>query len=377
MKNQVTELMPYFPGVYAVGEEYQILMLFSAEATVKVQVGEATFYDDLCGVLRSSSLIHRITLPMSVLDAAGEYTVICQKIIDRKAYFPEMEAEERVSFDFRPLPRDRALNIYHISDTHNMVEEPVAAGAYFGDALDLLILNGDIPNHAGKHEHLETVFKLASGVAKGNIPVICTRGNHDTRGRCAEDFLSYVPHKNGKTYYTVRLGSVWALILDCGEDKDDDHEEYGGTTCFHHFRLAQTEFIREVIRNAESEYLAPGVEHRLVICHIPFTFSKEVAPFDIEKEIYAEWSRLMREEIRPELMLFGHRHVTEIWEKGSKSDIYGQACPAVVGSRPIRNKTTGEKAFVGCALTLDKDRATVVFNRNTGEASDAVEIGLK
>ena len=376
MKNQLTEIMPYYPGVYAVGEEYQIIMPFSAEAIVKIQVGDSIFYDDMCGVLRSSDLIHRIHVPMSVLDEAKEYTVIYQKIIERKAYFPEMEEEVRVTFDFRPLPQDGRINIYHLSDTHNMVEEPVAASAYLGDQTDLLILNGDIPNHAGKHEHLETVFKLASGVAKGNIPIICTRGNHDTRGRCAEDFLSYISHKNGRTYYTVRLGNVWALVLDCGEDKNDDHEEYGGTTCFHPFRLAQTEFIKDVVRNADREYNAEGVEHRLVICHIPFTFSKLEDPFDIEKEIYAEWAKMLRDHIKPELMLCGHRHLVEVWEVGGKNDVYGQACPVIVGSRPIRHKETKEKEFIGCAVTIDGKKAKVVFNHHSGRVLGEHEIEL-
>lgn len=376
MKNQLTEIMPYYPGVYAVGEEYQIIMPFSAEAIVKLGVGERIFYDDMCGVLRSSDLIHRIHIPMSVLNEAKEYTVIYQKIIERKAYFPEMEEEVRVTFDFRPLPQDGRINIYHLSDTHNMVEEPVAASAYLGDQTDLLILNGDIPNHAGKHEHLETVFKLASGVAKGNIPIICTRGNHDTRGRCAEDFLSYIPHKNGRTYYTVRLGNVWALVLDCGEDKNDDHEEYGGTTCFHPFRLAQTEFIKDVVRNADREYNTEGVEHRLVICHIPFTFSKLEDPFDIEKEIYAEWAKMLRDHIKPELMLCGHRHLVEVWEVGGKNDVYGQACPVIVGSRPIRHKETGEKEFIGCAVTIDGKKAKVVFNHHSGRVLGEHEIEL-
>lgn len=376
MKNQLTEIMPYYPGVYAVGEEYQIIMPFSAEAIVKIQVGDSTFYDDTCGILRSGDLIHRVHVPASALDEAKEYTVIYQKIIERKAYFPEMEEEVRLTFDFRPLPKEGAINIYHISDTHNMVEEPIAASQYLGDKTHLLVLNGDIPNHAGKHEHLETVFKLASGVAKGNIPTLCTRGNHDTRGRCAEDFLKYIPHKNGKTYYTARLGNVWALILDCGEDKDDDHEEYGGTICFHPFRLAETEFIKDVIKNADKEYNAEGVEHRLVICHIPFTFSKLAAPFDIEKELYAEWAKMLRDHIKPELMLFGHRHLAEVWEVGSKNDIYGQACPVIVGSRPIRHKDTGEKEFIGCAITLDQKTAKVVFNHHSGKIIDETEIEL-
>ena len=367
MNPTLTDVMPYHPAVFAMGEVYQILIPLAQEAILRVEVGERRFYDDMCGVLRSSDLIHRVEIPMSILDEAKEYTVVYQRIIDRKAYFPEMEEAVRLSYSFRPLPLDRELKIYHLSDTHNMIDEPVAAAGYFGEETDLLILNGDIPNHAGKTEHLSTIFQLSSAVAKGSIPIICTRGNHDTRGRCAEDFLSYLPRRNGKTYYTLRLGSVWALVLDCGEDKDDDHPEYGGTTCFHPFRLAETEFIRDVVKNAEKEYLAEGVEHRLVICHIPFTYTKGVDPFDIEKELYAEWARLLREEIRPELMICGHRHQTEIWEVGGKMDSYGQACPVIIGSNPHSTEMPERDRFDGCAIVYGDERAEVLFTSEQGE----------
>ena len=172
------------------------------------------------------------------------------------------------------------------------------------------------------------------------------------------------------------MGSVWALIMDCGEDKADDHPEYGGTACFHPFRLAETTFLHDVVKNAEREYLAEGVEHRLVICHIPFTFSKLADPFDIEKEIYAEWSRVLREEIKPQLMICGHRHLAEVWEVGGKNDIYGQACPVVVGSRPIRHKDTKEKEFIGCAILLNQKRAHVVFNHHSGRIVSETDLEL-
>lgn len=377
MKNQLSPALPFYPAVYAVGSNYQILMQFAAEATVQVEVGDRVFYDDMCGVLRSSDLIHRVEIPMELLDAAGSYTVVYRAVVERKAYFPEFEDAVRLEFDFRPLPKEGEIRIYQLADTHSMVEEPIAASQALGDRIDLLVLNGDIPNHAGKPEHLETVFKLASAVAKGAIPIICTRGNHDTRGRVAENFLSYIPHRNGRTYYTVRMGRLWALILDCGEDKNDDHEEYGGTICFHAFRRAETEYIREVIQNAKNEYEAEGIEHKLVICHIPFTFSKLQDPFDIEKELYAEWARMLRDQIKPDLMLCGHRHITEVWEVGGKNDVYGQACPVVVGSRPIRHKETKEKEFIGCAVTLGDEKAKVVFNHHSGKIMGEQEIELK
>ena len=73
MKNtQLPQDMRCFPTVFAVGEHYQIFILMKREATVRVRVGDRTFYDDACGVMRSGKQMHVIEVPMSVLDGAGE-----------------------------------------------------------------------------------------------------------------------------------------------------------------------------------------------------------------------------------------------------------------------------------------------------------------
>ncbi|MBQ9132558.1 MAG: metallophosphoesterase, partial [Clostridia bacterium] len=248
---------------------------------------------------------------------------------------------------------------------HNMIQAPVAAGSYFGQARDLLILNGDIPNHSGKIEYFDTVYAIVSELTHGQIPTVFSRGNHDLRGIHAEDFADYTPSDRGKTYYTFRAGSIWGMVLDCGEDKPDSNEEYGYTICCHHFRHQETAFIRRVIANAEAEYAAPDVEHRLVVCHVPFTDIAE-HPFDIEQELYGEWTRLLREHIKPDLMLYGHSHVTEICPVGGPRDKQGQPCPAIIGSKPTFPKNGATEAFVGCGVVLDGERMRVIFNRNDG-----------
>ena len=127
----------------------------------------------------------------------------------------------------------------------------------------------------------------------------------------------------------------------------------------------ETEFIKEVIANSQSEYEAEGVKHKLVISHIPFTYIHR-PPFDIEQEIYGEWARLMREDIKPDLLLYGHLHRVDISPIGSPFDSQGQACTAIIGSKPILDGKKGN-SFIGCALTLREDgNKRVVFNDDKG-----------
>ncbi len=368
MKNdKLPEYMLALPTVFAIGDKYNIFIPFSGEVLVSVRVGDKTYYDDCNGILRSNTNMHKVELPMSVLDKAGEYTVVYTKMIERKPYFPTSEPSRELTLSFRPVPNEGSINIYHIADAHNLVDTPIAAGRYFGDEIDLLILNGDIPNHSGEIENFNAICQIAAGVTGGHCPAVFARGNHDTRGIHAEDMPNYIPTMNGRTYYTFRVGCVWGLLLDCGEDKSDDHAEYGGTICFHNFRLRETEFIKDVISRAEEEYEAEGVKHKLVISHIPFTHIHP-APFDIEQELYAEWSRLMREYIKPELLIYGHHHILRICPVGCDFDHQGQACTAIVGSKPLwSEEKKALDGFAGCGMTLsDEGRTRVVFNDHLG-----------
>lgn len=367
-----------YPTVFAVNDEYQIFTPFSDAVLVKIKVGEQWFYDDSNGILRSNVKIHKVVIPMEVLDEAKEYTLVYRKLIERKPYFPTSEEERSLTIPFRPV-RGEKLNLYMISDSHNLTTEPIKAGQYFGEQLDLLVMNGDIPNHCGAVENYNTIFQITSGVTKGQCPVVFSRGNHDTRGIYAEEFARYTPNGNGKTYYSFRVGSLWGLVLDCGEDKTDDHDEYGHTVCFHDFRRRETQFIRDIICHKDREYAAEGVKYRLVISHVPFTMQFE-EPFNIEEELYGQWTQLLREEIKPQLMLHGHMHKNLVLEPGCPDDFQGQPCTAIVGCKPFGYGSHAEEEephFIGCGIVLDGEKAHIVFNHDSEGVLKECDVELK
>ena len=79
------------PAVFAVGNEYQIMVEVERESLFWVQVGSETYYDASNGIMNSLSNLHRVKLPMRVLDEAKCYTVCIKPIIERKPYFTETE----------------------------------------------------------------------------------------------------------------------------------------------------------------------------------------------------------------------------------------------------------------------------------------------
>lgn len=336
-------MLEFTPAVFVVGNTYQILVPVLENSLFWVEVGGKCYYDEQNGIMRSLKKIHRVSVPMSELDKAKKYTVCERVIIDRKPKLPLTKNVSKTEFSFKPLPEDN-IRIYHIADAHNNAEFPIKAAKAFGN-IDLLILNGDIPNHCGQVENFDTIYEIAEKTTGGSIPIVFARGNHDLRGTYAEEIADYTPNQNGNTYYTFKVGSIWGLILDCGEDKDDSHAEYGYTVACHCFRERQTEFIKNVIANRKAEYDDESVKYRFIIAHNPFSYQLR-EPFNIEKEIYSEWSKLIKENISPDLMICGHLHGLVLSDVGGKYDDLGQPCKLLVGSDRKDNY------HAGCGITL-------------------------
>lgn len=344
------EMLKTHPAVFAVGDEYQIMVCVKASCLMWVQVGDEKFYDDSNGILRSNVTTHRMRVPAECLNSAREYTLCWRKIIDRKPYFPETEDEVCLTYSFRPVNGEKTI-MYHISDAHNLVDSPVAAARHFEakyGKMDLLVLNGDVPNHSGKIEYFDNIYEIVSQLTEGEIPTVFSRGNHDLRGFYAETIAEYTPNQHGNTYYTVRVGDVFAIVLDCGEDKDDSCDEYGHTVACHAFRKRQTVWLREVL--AAKNFDDPAVKHRIVICHKPFSLAEASDKFNIEREIYGEWCSLLKKEFAPDLMISGHFHSQFVTFPGDNLDNYlGHPCPIAVGSVPRRPKNPGQEEYYASA----------------------------
>lgn len=354
------------PAVFAVGKEYQIMAETTRMILFSVKVGENEYFDASNGIMRTMSDMHRVTVPMDELDQSREYTVCLRPVIERKPYFSETEAVIEEKFSFRPVPLENA-RAYHLADCHNLVDGSVAAAKTFGE-IDFLLLNGDVIDHSGSPDKFAVIYEISAQLTGGERPVVFARGNHDLRGEYAEKFADYTPHKYGNTYYTFRLGSLWGIILDCGEDKTDDHPEYGYTVACHAFRKQQTAFIEDVVRHARTEYEDPSVKTRLVISHIPFSERFE-SPFDIEEETYRDWCALLKTHVKPHLMISGHIHKTEIRQTGHGKDTYGQPCTVVVGSARRQ-----DGYIAGCGFVFGEDDILCTFTNNIGETLESVYV---
>ncbi len=342
------KLLEGWPSVYAVEDEYQVCALVEAECTMWVEVGGRAYYDHSNGILRSGRYLHIARVPLKVLDRARAYTLCLQRLNERKPYFTDFGEIQRSTFAFRPIRTKSRYHIVNLADAHNTVAGPVASGSCFGDSLDLLVMNGDIPNHSGNVEYFKAIYRISGAITKGAVPCVFSRGNHDMRGIYAEQLADYTPTAAGKSYYTFRLGPIWGIVLDAGEDKADDSKEYGATICCHAFRLEEEAFLDKVL--AEGAYKDAPV--RLIVSHHPFSHQIR-PPFNIEQDLYARWSRKLKR-IKANVWLTGHLHECFFEQPGGAHDTYGYPCPVVCSSK-VRVEEDGTEKHVSGAITISRD----------------------
>ena len=347
------------PAVCAAGENYIICVPTPVPVLMSVFIAGEEFTNDFCGVKISSTHVQKFTVPQALLDRAKKYTVVYE-IIYREAYSSKKEAPVREDFAFQPIEKTDDIRIYHLSDVHGRKDPAISAAQYFGSALDLLILNGDISSSSQTVEETLLPLKIAFNVTKGQKPCIITRGNHDLRGLLAERIDEFYPLDHGLFYYSVYLGPIRIMVLDCGEDKNDDHSEYAGTIAFHKYRQKETAFIQDTVA-LQGREKPRSDRYRFVLSHIPFMHTdydpqRGVHEFDIEQDTYSYWVKLLNDNWKPDFGLFGHIHRIGMIRGEAKFNEKGFAAPIVFGGKPL------DDDVFGCAIRLKDNRAEISFN---------------
>ncbi len=350
------------PSVFVIGDEYEILVLLKENGICYIEIADNFYYEENSGVLSSEKNYVKIRVPQKVLDKACSYKIIYRQSLDRKAYFSEMGDKEVEIYKFKSLTKEENINVYHIADVHYRFEIAKKTASYFGNDLDLLVVNGDI----GEVEKVEDYFNVAQfigDICLGEIPIIFARGNHDTRGRLAELFTNFFPANNKQTYYTFSVGNLSGVVLDCGEDKLDHHEEYNSVNDFTLYRKKETEFLKKI--NLDSNNIKFAVCH---ICPMQTTFIP-FNVFDICRDLYSVWNEELKR-IGISFMLSAHMHKAYLLEKNSPNALIKNHFPVIVGSE------WNEDEFYGCALTINKEEMVVKFTNSKKEVKEEFVVKL-
>lgn len=322
--------LSYEPVVYAVEDEYQIVFSTSDNAIGWVNIGGVEYHDLYAGSMKSADKVHKITVPQKVLDEAKGYSVNYRQMIYRGPFGGRLGELRTQHYAFRPVDSSDGLNYFSLSDVHEAVDAAIIAASSRNDT-DFIVLLGDLVSMVETEKDVQLANELAFGITKGEIPVIYARGNHEIKGEYAEELYKYVGSKDQQYAYTVTLGDddVFAVVLDLGEDHEDDWWEYYETAKFDLYRQEQTEMLERIL--AEGEY--ENYRYRLLACHIPVVYVDKHGYFE---EFRNEWTALLNE-MDLDIGLSGHKHV--MWPlipgqvEPNTTLVYSEAYKGVAGKK--------------------------------------------
>lgn len=290
----------YGAVVYAVEDDYQIVFSTTDSAVAWVEIGGECYYDLYAGSMRSADRVHKVEVPQSVLDAAGGYTVCAQQMIYRGPFGGYKGKTISRSYGFRPVDSADGLNYFALSDVHEAVK--AAAKTASASDTDFIVLIGDLISMVETEKDAQLANDLAHRLTGGEIPVIYARGNHEIKGEYSEVLYKYVGSRNQEYYYWVTLGSdVYAVVLDMGEDHEDDWWEYYGTAQFDLYRAAQTAFLERELEHRRFE----DCSYRMAVCHIPIPYVDKHGYFE---QTRLDWTELLNA-MDMDISLSGHKHV--------------------------------------------------------------------
>ncbi|WP_297181631.1 endonuclease/exonuclease/phosphatase family protein [uncultured Phocaeicola sp.] len=131
---------------------------------------------------------------------------------------------------------------------------------------DFVVFNGDCVDDPVSHDQATGfISELTEGVHGDRIPTFFMRGNHEIRNAYSIGLRDHYDYVGNKTYGSFNWGDTRIVMLDCGEDKVDDHWVYYGLNDFTQLRNEQVDFLKKEL--ASKAFKKAG--KRILIHHIP------------------------------------------------------------------------------------------------------------
>ena len=292
------------PAVFETGGDYYNIVWetsFKGSGCVKYTYNgeEKVIWDSNNGIIRSDDTVHSVRVPKEEL-RGNTYTVESQ-LVSFKFGYHALKGKTAVSepIAFGGEEKEDDITVLCIADIHEMEKQMHKALAHNDEQPDLICMIGDITSEMRtKDQFTKFLLKDAADLSGGAVPVVYTRGNHETRGEYAGVLADYLGDENGNFYYTFDFGALSAVVIDTGEDKEDDHKEYSGLVNF------------ETLRSEEYEWLC-SLDKKDLDGKYKIVFSHEPV---IGDHFGKDWTAPLKE-LGMELIVGGHWHESK-YEEG-------------------------------------------------------------
>lgn len=207
---------------------------------------------------------------------------------------------------------------------------------------DLVIINGDSFHYIMKQSDLTD--KMLDPIAKAfasQVPFVMVKGNHDNRGSFIRHLKDYYDLPNNKFYQAFTVGPVLWIILDGGEDKEDEHEALGGEYEFDKYRLVQRAWLNEIMQSK----MRKKAKHVIVVNHFPFFHSDEYHGTVHNRTSFHD----ILEKIKVDAIIGGHSHEFGFYPPDADHNYH-----VIIGGGPEKdNRTMIEVSAVNHKLVIN------------------------
>jgi predicted phosphodiesterase len=244
--------------------------------------------------------LHRIEITGLLPGHTYQYRVVSTRVIRIKPYYaPKGLPLESSTYSFTTLDRARpSISFSFITDTHEDVERIHALMRMIDwRTTDFLVHAGDGVDWLDSEYQLFNYWlgPLSEGLDHTK-PLIYARGNHEMRGPYARSLGSYLSSPEERYYFTRDDGPVHLIVVDTGEDKPDNNNEYSGLVDQAPYREDEYTWLRDLPSADKRMSEAP---FRVIVMHQP-----QWGWVDGKND---KWTKLANQE-HVDLVIAGHLH---------------------------------------------------------------------
>lgn len=333
------------PVVFECGNEnYCIVWATSTKGSGYVEYTyngeEKILWDERSGVISTDDTVHKVVVPKNELQG-NTYKVGSQYVAFKYGYSASKgKTVESKEYNFKGIEKEDDINILCISDIHYMEKEMYKSLEYFKETSpDLIAYLGDVTSDLiTKEQFADYILKDAHDLSGGEIPVVYARGNHETRGEFASQLVDCFAMETDELYYTFEFGPLSAIVLDSGEDKEDDHPEYSGLVDFATYREQHFKWL-ENLDKSEFE----DSKYKIVFSHNP----------NLGNHFGKDWTVPLKN-LEMDLIVGGHYH---------KSDFVDGELPIFFDGGKIKAK---DGCWAASMMTLKDGQIHMLTIDNSG-----------
>jgi hypothetical protein len=288
------------------------------------ELGKTQEPADVHGLIPANTTEHRIVLT-NLVPGSNYWYRVCLKPITSfgpyKVVFGPTEKTTVTPLHLLP-PQNGSFTAAIYNDLHLHLDTfNRLNGVAANYPVDFSFFNGDCLADLNSESQAMTNFAVyLKGAGASSNAAFFIRGNHETRGAYARQLPTLFAWPGDQPYFAFNAGPVRFLVLDCGEDKADDHREYSGLVNFESFRNRETAWLKQELKSPEWK----KARWHVLVHHVPLYWNTPNGT--CSQPCLDRWGKLLAK-ARIDLAINAHTHHSAFFEKDAIKNPY----PVIVG----------------------------------------------